>query len=677
MDGTPDGVSATALSSLAIVKVNWDQGSQSYSDSFVPFVVTVVGRAREPIDAQTARDLVKAQFGLQIPDAVVASLMHRAVRQGLLSKQPQRRFSCNESGNVMVAAFEERIVILARRRKGLVVALEREIRNAELEASSEDTESTLLQFIEVHSVPLLSRLLRGDSPSILTHQREGLEYVVAQFVVRVIEESPELADYLSDVVKGSMLSASLYAVGNGEVERKFRSTTLFLDTPLLLKVLGHEGELAGRPVRELVDMAYESGARVACFEHSLQEARGVLHGVAEVLRGGSRPPAIRGVLANYLQLRGSASDVLEKVGSIETDLRRLRVEVFTRPEHETALTVDESALLDQLGEAIRYSNQSALTHDVDSLTSIHRLRRGRRVEQIERSGALLVTDNMALVHTAQRFFGAHEGASVGPAILDHNVATLLWAKRPHVAPDLPVRQILADSLALLDPGPSMWRSYMDQIDDLRKRSEISANDVTELRFSIESHRALMEKTRGEPRRVSATTVRAALDASRAALAKPERDARARAEEAAQAERQRAETERGRAEGLAETLDSSNADIAKLEQAVAAMTERDEQRKTQIGARGRAEARLLVKAVLISLTALGVASVMLPNWVELDGFAGGLVRWGGIVLGVLSVSTLVFGGSVGAFIRKLEDPIAAWRTRSLAGKAFVDIGGDAS
>lgn len=663
---------ATALSSLAIVKVNWDRSSQSYADSFVPFVVAAVGGADGSTDTQGVRDRISNQFGLQIPDAVVGSLLDRASRQGLIDKVSGRKFLCNQKSVEAAAALEERGITLARRRRALVTALEREIDTAGLDASGGVGEAALLKFIELHSVPLLSRLLRGSTESLPGSTDANLEFIVAQFVVRVIEADPDLADYLADVVKGSMLSASLYAAGNGEVERKFKDTTLFLDTPLVLKVLGHEGKLAARPVRELVEMAHASGARVACFMHSVQEVRGVLHGVAEVLRTGGRPGAVRGVLANALQAGYGASDILEIVGSLESDLRTSRIDVIVRPDHEEALTVDEVSLRDSLGDAIKYAHQSALDHDLDSLTAIHRLRRGRRVEQVERCAAVLVTDNSSLVRVSHRFFASSEAAAIGPAVLDHNIATLLWAKRPSVAPDLPVSQILADSLALLDPGPMVWRAYMDQIDLLQRRAEISPNEVTELRFSIEAHRSLMEKTFGEPGRVTAATVKDTLEASREAAVRPERLARANAEALASQERLRAAETRRVADGLNDELASSRSELDKMARSIAKLEGREADRKRSVEQRGRREAKWIKNLIVSAVMIVAVLSYLSAGWADWPAWATLALRVVGGVFGLLSLVAFVIGGSVKVVVERFDRPLTDWRVRRLANRAFLDL-----
>ncbi len=488
---------------------------------------------------------------------------------------------------------------------------------------------------------------------------------MAQFVTRVIDREPVLSEALGDIVKGSMLAASLYLSSPGEIDRRFKSTTLYLDTPLVLKVLGHEGERGADPIVEMVTMATRAGASVACLEHTVDEVRGVLHGAADVLRSGRQPPVVRGVLAHYLSNQSSASDVLERIGAIDEELHRLGIEIAERPPYEYELTIDETALREALADRISYHNEAALDYDIKSLTAIHRLRRGRRVEQIERSTATLVTDNASLVSAAQRFFRREEAADVGPAFLDHNLATLLWLKQPQVAPDLPLAQVVADSYALLDPGPRLWRAYMEEINRLVGRGEITASEVVELRFSIEAHRSIMINTSGDPEALSADVVREALSASRAAAADPEVRAREEAERQAESARSALSTAESQ-------LGTSRSEIEELRASVRALQERNQNQLATIDRNAERFARRVINGALLALVLVGVMSYLAVElkWFD-DGVLFTLASNVGRAVGVLSVLTLVVGESFRSVGHRMRAPLARWRRRHMRARLHIE------
>lgn len=652
-----EGLSASALVSLAIVKVNWDKASRGYSDSFMPFVAVALDACASSTSADEVRDQVASEFSIRLPQSVVLNLLERASHQGFAKREGRRRFSGTDRARSLRSELLDQRATLARRRNALVDVFVSNARDVGVELNAGDAERMLLRFIELHSAPLLAGILRGDASGVPGIESESEEFLAARFIVRVLEREPQVSDYLGDVVKGSMLAASLYSTAPGELQRKFRSTTLYLDTPLLLKALGHEGELAAVPVREMLSLARASSAHVACFEHSLHEIEGVLHGVADVLATGRRPPAVRGVLAHYLSDGASSSDVLEKIALVEERLGAIDIHVVPRPPHERDVTIDELALRAALMSRVHYSSGPAVDHDIDSLTAIHRLRGGMRVEQVERSRAVLVTDNAGLVATAARFFRSNEGAVVGPAILDHNLTTLLWAKGSQGAPELPVNQILADAYALLNPGPAMWRAYMDQIDQLSRRGEVTAEQVTELRFSMEAHRAVVADTGGDSTKVTKSVVMNALETARQAASAPERRAREVAE---------AETERQRelAGSLADSVAAAASEAAQLREHVRALEARAERQDRSIDKQATRDVRRGTRIALVVLALVGIASVLTAQFDVVSGPVARGLRIGGLVFAVLGLVSLVFGGSLKAVFDRFEAPLVRSRARWL-------------
>jgi len=83
-------------------------------------------------------------------------------------------------------------------------------------------------------------------------------------------------------------------------------------------------------------------------------------------------------------------------------------------------------------------------------------------------------------------------------MLDDIFATLVWLKKPLKVPDLPRYMIVADCYATLNPPDELWERYLEEIDRLQHEKEISEDDYTVLRHSIEIKRLLMDVTRGDP-----------------------------------------------------------------------------------------------------------------------------------------------------------------------------------
>jgi hypothetical protein len=80
-------VSKVALASLAILNVN-RQANKDYIDNFVPFAIEATSTL--PASAISITDLqpkILELFGLNIPQGALQTILHRATREGFLSRK--------------------------------------------------------------------------------------------------------------------------------------------------------------------------------------------------------------------------------------------------------------------------------------------------------------------------------------------------------------------------------------------------------------------------------------------------------------------------------------------------------------------------------------------------------------------------------------------------------------
>ena len=174
---------------------------------------------------------------------------------------------------------------------------------------------------------------------------------------------------------------------------------------------------------------------------------------------------------------------------------------------------------------VGYKREETLRHDILSITAIYRLRKGQRMYQIERCKAIFLTTNVSLANACAKFFYEEFGGpSVPLCIVEHVLATIAWVKKPMKAPNLPVKKLIADCYAALNPSDSLWRKYLEEVERQRAEKNISENDYFMLRYSIEARQALMDITQGDPDAFSEGTVEEVLEvAKRASRAEVEEE----------------------------------------------------------------------------------------------------------------------------------------------------------
>lgn len=644
------------LASLAFINVTWQASRASYLDNFVPLALESLRSGTGPLSPGEIREDVRSRFGLDFPLNVVRSLIDRGVKKRQIVRTPRSQAVELASG------IAERLPDIAaqqsdcrRQQNHLVKALVTFAKERfEISWADESAEEALIEYIDQHALPLLASSVRGTSNLEDEGPLEGRGYVVAAFIAGIFDSDPVVFGYLDQMIKGSMLASALYVESTGQVSRKFKKTTLYLDTPICLRALGHEGDEAREAVGALLTLAVSQGAELACFQHSLKEMRGILRGAkGAIARSPGAESAMKGVAKHYRDSGGTPSDIDLALANLERDLERRRIRIESPPAHASELGLDEVEMEKVLQRVVGYRELVTLRVDLDSLTAVHRLRRGGSDSHLETCRAVLVTNNYNLVRASRTFFssGNHEWPL---AMMDNAVTTLLWVKSPTSAPDLPRRQVIADCYSALAPTARLWSKFVEEVDRLDRRGLIDADSVALLRYSHEAEQAIMDVTFGDPQNLSEHAVQSALSRARQVAASPAEGARdealARAESA---ENMEVQSRFDAAQSAAEALE--------LRRRLDVLEERQRRRESRIRTRiarwatvAAISAKVVAAAMVLASIVVGVGSFF-PNWVRwLPGAESDWMRGAALVAFLLGVVTLWRGRSIVEWIEHLRD-----------------------
>lgn len=506
------------IASLAILKVNSDHGAD-YIDNFVPFVGECLRKATA--DEVSLGDLqvqMKSEFGLEVPQAALRSVLDRAVRAGFATRE-HRLYRRNKAA-LDASGFESSRQRALREVTALVDGLRSHSMTLLPEPwTTEAAETALLHYLASRGTSLLASASERIPIALPSGVTPNAEYVIASFLDHIQVADPVGFEYLSTAVKGSVLASVLYFEDFGSIGRHFEPLALYLDTVVLVQALGLMGPEFMAPSTEMMNLATDLGATLNCFQDTVSEVDGILTFASRYVRSG-RPHDIPiwGATEYLVNTGKSASDIELIAAHLADDLANLGINIRPRPKHEIALTLDELAFGKFLRDSIRYRAPEPLQHDLDAITSIHRLRRGEALPKIEGARALFVTTNTSLARATNKFFRTEYGVPVfAPLCMPaHQFGTLAWLKKPQAAPDLITKFIISDAIAALNPPEGLWREYVREISKLEQAGNISSDDCELLRYSPAAKAALMGVTVGGSRAYLEGSVPEILERVRAA-----------------------------------------------------------------------------------------------------------------------------------------------------------------
>ena len=493
---------STTLTSLAMLKVNIDQG-KDYLDYLRPFILQIlVDEKPDPVTDQIVCGYLRAHFGLEIPQRAVQLVLKRLSRHKFIEKETGIYRITGQLPNPGIAAEKSKA---ERHIQSVVSGLMEFSKYAAMPIGTDDEAVTaLLAFLSQFNIPCLKAYLRGSAIPTIEGNHDIQIVLVSQYVLHLQRTDPERFDSFLILLQGHMLANALMCPDLQQAPKTYQGVTFYLDTPLLVRRLGLEGEPKAAAIRTMISLLLRLGASVASFSHSREELERVISGAADYVNNRNGYGAI------VMEARRSGrtkSDLLMLIGRIDERLAEAQIEVKQSPRYIKGFQIDETAFEQVLQDEVSYYNPRAKDYDINSVRSIYVLRAGTTPTTVERSKAVLVTSNSGFARAAFEYGQRHEeSCEVSSVITDFSLANMAWLKAPMGAPSLPKTEILAFAYAALQPSRELLSKYLMEIERLEREGKITARDHQFLRSSDLAQKELMYLTLGDEEALTEETI---------------------------------------------------------------------------------------------------------------------------------------------------------------------------
>jgi hypothetical protein len=533
MDGDAEELAATksevSLASLALL-ITFDKESKlDYIDYLTPFVIEIFRTdASQGITRQNILEAFKSRFGLYIPLQPLELSLKRLVNKHVLrvspvyggiyspgSKYPSNGRRLNEEKQVCLSDI-----------RGVMAELMRFAASSyNVTWSAEQATDAVTGYLANYAIDCLKACF-GKSTIAIVERVKECDFIVNAFIRSVLEAGGELSEKLVTLVKAQMLANALLCPDIGMDSRDFSKVTLFLDTPLVLRLLDLDTEPAHAAAAETLDLCRHLGSRIAIFPHTATETFGVIKGCATYLDDSK---FARGRLIREMRSRGtSAQELLLIADGLDACLQNLRIEVIETPPHDPKYEISEIQLDSALDEDIKYLHTRARQYDIDSIRAIYTLRAGKAPRTLETCKAVLVTTNSKLARTAFQFGQKFENSrEVSTVVSSFGIANLAWLKGGSLSSTLPKAEMLSLAYAALQPSNAIWEKFIKVQEEMRQKGAGTPAQHAVLRYSAQTQKNLMNLTLGDEERITSKTIHDLIEEAELEIVKHERELRAK------------------------------------------------------------------------------------------------------------------------------------------------------
>ncbi len=653
-----------ALIAYCVLAQRLNTPGLSPTQALTPFLAEASQQfAGELFDALKLSDSVAEHFGIRIPRLAILGLAEQLARDGILTA-----ISGHQSSTVYQYAKAPTIVdaipsfpVTEAEVEAVLSSFVTYCRtDARLDSKSEQSlhAAFLDRLLNTDSMRILGRreasiaakkttdtlvLSKASSPGEVPDAQElHLDFLVSQFLLDLREKNTPAFERVSNVAFANMAAEAIACFREPSTATgSLKGLTVYLDTPLLLDMLGVNAEYTEYG-QELLGAIKTSGAKAAMFDHCVAEAEAAVQAQLAYLRSG-----INRVSADWGT--GATPDLLaalvQNVG--ERAEKRLGIELHRDPEinlhrRSQGTVGDIEAAMSERMRAWR--NEDAKEHDRKSIWAMLAIRDTSKLcARLCDSEFLLLTRNTPLVGIANTAWvtwlkgstthsGTHIDRWAPVAMSDKQFAGYLWMRSGGGNASISRARLLAHCSSAVRPRADVKARAYNMVLELSGRAE--ADDISALLEDREGARALMRATKGDPEDV--TRERMPFILEQVKLAAGEFAAAVAREEGAQqlAEAQRAHQQE--VEGLKREAAATEANLdGRAREAQAALVQQQQEQlrleteKTALHnaleAQVAAEEKRRIRILRDGLEA-GVTSYRVCRWVAaiLFGVSSGLI-----------------------------------------------------
>jgi len=500
------------ICSLAILTSNWQVNKRDYIENFIPFIATLIGKkCYKKVDIEEIVSDFQNEFGLTIPYHPMQSILIRAKRRGLIQKSGKSFLPIMD--NVRKFEFSSDTQKQMRQQEKVINEIRKFAKNNyKYEMTDENVEHSLIAFLKDYDLEILfASEDKGLLPEIKASKKD--KFIINKYISMVYKSDPTIFRFIVDIAIGNLMANSLFYRDFSRFVGKLKDVCFYLDTPFIFRLIGLEGEQRASVYEEFIKTLHKEGACILLFRHTYEESYEILEECLNWVENVSYDPSrASAVLRYFVENNYTRIDVQRYINRIDTILSSNYIDssnIVEKPNKQKLAKYNENEekiqklIIDVYKDSNPVFDEIAkaktLLRDVDSITSIYILRKGKRPRHFKDAGHIFMTTNGGIALASRKYELSRNGGSYNiPACLtDTFVGTILWLQSPAKIFTINKRKLIADCYAALKPDAKLIKKWVFEVKKLYTEKQIDQNAYYFLRRDSMVFELLEEKTMGD------------------------------------------------------------------------------------------------------------------------------------------------------------------------------------
>lgn len=514
------------LTSLALIQTNIL--SADYLSTFLPFIATLILKKRY---AYIELDIIvkdfKLEYGINIPHAPMKDILSKARNRGLITRVNREKYTPNmpkihemafskdrHDSNCEVSTFLQGYVDFVKQKHGI-------------DTNSNEACDVFVRFLDKYSHQTISGDYCSGDIELLVSNRDL--YLMGEYILSTNKENCSQIDVIRKLTMAYIITVALTfdEPVNSRIS-EFSNLTIYLDTPIVLSLLGlHTTELENSYIEMFDTFTSVIHPKYMVFRHTVDEISSIIDDCVLWIDHPDYNQARASQVLLCLKRRGFTKVQIQLYSSkLEQRLQEKGIGIDDNDYYrlvDQKRQIDCVALKNRLIEAYSANsyrfdvkiNNRAIDNDIHSIENIVKLWGTVSSLSDISPGYLFLTDNNTLAYVARKFISEYwckNKRYKTPCVTDTYLGTMVWLSTPaEKIENISKLKLLADCQAATTITPYLLASYINTLEKYKQDNTISDSDYLLIRAKIFEDDYLQNSTLNDDSIPPETVIKKALE----------------------------------------------------------------------------------------------------------------------------------------------------------------------
>lgn len=499
------------LISTALLTAIFEKTKKGNIELISPFVLYIISENDSLTDNDYIKNKIENDFSfLNFPHAVINIIINKLKKDGKI-EQKDNKYSLLPKSKREVEDFKRRMNNAEFETKEVMQSLMNYLKNhTSLKINYNNVKTALASFLDKNGYIIYNNF---EPSKLKVKNGDTLQFFIGKFIENEYNLSSSIFQLLINIIEGLLLSNVIYLQIDINNITNLEKLNCYFDSPFLLRLIEFKTHEDNESAKELVELLKNQGAKIKCFRHSFNEVQAILKNYIDNKNIGLNGKTLEALdLEDYNDIELNEiylnlENIFEQYGITIEETPDYEKENYKNNKYEDV--IDEKKLRDIL--LSRYNDKNikdiVIDNDINSVSAITRLRKGKRVQKLEDCNSIFVTSNYDIRTSVRQLLNIDEKLEISPAIGDVDLTAIVWLRTLKDNSNLPKDKLIENARAAMKPSPTIIEEFNKSLDKIKKTKYVKdGNSLQALIYTTHFSSQLMDEIEGDASNIKPSTI---------------------------------------------------------------------------------------------------------------------------------------------------------------------------